>query len=131
MATATWTDDELDRIGSAEELMVASVRRDGELSRPRTIWVVRVDDGLFVRSVYGPGSDWFRGTRVRQEGHIRAGGVHQDVSFVDAEGLAEGLNERVDTAYRRKYGRYSAQIIDAITGPEASSTTTRLVPRRG
>ncbi|MGP3967505.1 DUF2255 family protein [Streptomyces sp. 6N223] len=123
---AAWTDDELDTIGSAEELMVASVRGDGELSRPRTIWVVRVDDDLYVRSVYGSTSDWFRGTRVRRQGHIRAGGVHKDVSFVDAD---EGINDRVDTAYHRKYARYAAQIIDAITSPEASSTTMRLVPR--
>jgi hypothetical protein len=52
--TAPWTDDELDRVGSAEELDVASRRRDGELGGPRTIWVVRVGDDIYVRSVNGP-----------------------------------------------------------------------------
>ncbi|QJS99858.1 DUF2255 family protein [Streptomyces asoensis] len=53
MATA-WTNDELDRVGSAEEPVIASVCRDGAPSKPRTIWVARVSDGIYVRSVYGP-----------------------------------------------------------------------------
>ncbi|MFD9514923.1 DUF2255 family protein [Streptomyces mirabilis] len=121
-----WTDDELDRVGSAEELVIASVRHDGALSKQRTIWVVRVGDGIYVRSVYGPVSHWFRTTRTRQEGHIRAGGVDKDVSFLDAD---HDINGQVDSAYRSKYGHYAAEIIKAITSPEASSTTMRLVPR--
>jgi hypothetical protein len=31
---STWTRDELDRIGGAEELEIASVRRDGTLRQP-------------------------------------------------------------------------------------------------
>ena len=46
----TWTSDELDKIGSAEELQIASLRRDGTLRKPVTIWVVRVGDDLYVRS---------------------------------------------------------------------------------
>ena len=45
-----WTSDELARIGTAEELQIASLRRDGTLRNPRTIWVVRVVDDLYVRS---------------------------------------------------------------------------------
>ncbi len=40
--TTSWTSDELTGIGRAEELEIASARRDGALSGPRTIWVVRV-----------------------------------------------------------------------------------------
>ncbi|MFD3308667.1 DUF2255 family protein [Streptomyces sp. NPDC058694] len=123
---AAWTNDELAGVGSAEELVIASVRRDGALSKPRTIWVVRVGDGIYVRSVYGPSSDWFRTTRVRQEGHIRAGGVEKDVSFRNAD---DDINGEVDTAYRSKYGHYAAEILKAITSPEASSTTLQLVAR--
>ncbi|MGX1272891.1 DUF2255 family protein [Streptomyces phaeoluteigriseus] len=126
MAT-TWTDDELDRVGASEELKIASLRRDGELSKQRTIWVVRVGDGIYVRSVYGTGSDWYRSTRAHKKGHIRAGGVAKDVAFVDVD---EGdVIDRVDAAYRSKYHHYAAEIIKAITGPEASSTTMRVDPR--
>jgi hypothetical protein len=54
-----WTSDELIRIGTATELEIASRRRDGTLRRPRTIWVVRVGDDLYVRSMYGRAGGWF------------------------------------------------------------------------
>lgn len=49
----TWTNDELTKIGAAEELEIASRRRDGTLRNPVTIWVVRHGDDLYVRSVNG------------------------------------------------------------------------------
>ena len=72
---STWTSDELDRIAGAEELELASVRRDGTLRKPVTIWVVRHDDDVYVRSVNGRISSWFRGAQAQHEAHIRAGGV--------------------------------------------------------
>ena len=59
----TWTSDELNKIGTAEELEIASLRRDGTLRKPVTIWVVRLGDDLYVRSVNGRTSAWFRGSR--------------------------------------------------------------------
>lgn len=41
-----WTSDELTKVGNAEELQVASVRRDSTLTSPRTIWVVRDGDDI-------------------------------------------------------------------------------------
>jgi hypothetical protein len=37
----TWTSDELDNIGNADELQLATQRPDGSLRNPVTIWVVR------------------------------------------------------------------------------------------
>ena len=48
-----WTPDELAKIGAAEELLIASLRRDGTLRNPVTIWVVRHGGDLYVRSVNG------------------------------------------------------------------------------
>ena len=121
-----WTSDELTKIGTAEELEIASLRRDGTLRKPVIIWVVRHGDDLYVRSVYGRTSAWFRGTQVRHEGHIQAGGVDKDVTFVDAD---PDINEQIDAAYRKKYRRYAATIISTIVSPEARSATIRLVPR--
>jgi hypothetical protein len=73
MMTA-WTHDELTRIGAADELEIVSLRDDGTLRKPVTIWVVRLGDDLYVRSVRGRGSAWFRGTQVRHAGHIQSGG---------------------------------------------------------
>jgi len=123
----TWTSDELTRIGTAEELEIASLRRDGMLRKPVTIWVVRLGDELYVRSVYGRTSAWFRGTQVRGEGHIRAGGIEKDVAFVE-ESDPE-VNGQIDAAYRTKYRRYAASIISTIVSPEARSATIKLVPQ--
>jgi hypothetical protein len=119
-----WTNEELTRITSAEELQIAPRRRDGTLRHPRTIWVVRHGDDLYVRSVTGRTSAWFRGAQVRHEGHIRAGGVDKDVRLVETD----DLNDQIDAAYRAKYRRYAPSIIDAIVSPQARAATLRLVP---
>ena len=49
----TWTSDELNKIGTAEELQIASLRSDGTLNGPVRIWLVRHGDDLYVRSVNG------------------------------------------------------------------------------
>ncbi len=90
---APWTRDELTKIGTAEELRIAFLRRDGALGNPRIVWVVRHGDDLYVRSVQGRTSAWFHGTRVRHEGRIWAGGVEQDVTFVD---VGDDVNDQVD-----------------------------------
>jgi hypothetical protein len=125
-----WTNDELTSIGTAEELQISSARRDGTLRDPRTIWVVRVGDDLYVRSMYGRGGGWFPGTQVRHQGHIRAGGVDaggvdRDVIFADADA---DLNDEIDTAYRDKYRRYGPSIIGGVVNPEARAATIKLVP---
>ena len=38
---SAWSSAELDRIAAAEELELASARRDGTLRNPVTMWVVR------------------------------------------------------------------------------------------
>ncbi len=122
----TWTSDELNKIGTAEELEIASLRRDGTLRNPVTIWVVRHRDDLYVRSVNGRTAAWFRGTQARHEGHIQAGSVDKDVTFVNAD---PDINDEIDAAYRTKYRRYAASIISHIVSPEARSATIKLVPR--
>jgi hypothetical protein len=121
-----WMTEELTKIGAAEELRLASLRRDGTLRNPVTIWVVRYGDGLYVRSVQGRTAAWFRGAQARHEGHIQAGGVDKDVTFVDAD---HDVDDDLDAAYRAKYHRYAASIVGHIVGPEARSTTIELVPR--
>ena len=120
-----WTSDELSRVGAAEELQIASVRRDGTLRNPVTIWVVRHDDDLYVRSVNGRTSAWFRGIQVRHEGHIQAGGVDKDVRLVETD----DMNDEIDAAYRAKYHRYAESIVSSIVSPEARAATLKLVPR--
>jgi hypothetical protein len=122
---STWTSDELNRIGGAEELEIATVRRDGTLRRPVTIWVVRHGDDLYVRSVNGRTSSWFRGVHVRHEGHIQADSVDKDVLLVETD----DMNDEIDAAYRAKYHRYAESIVGSIVSPKARAATLKLVPR--
>ena len=123
---ATWTSDELNRIGGAEELQVASYRPDGTLRKPVTVWVVQVGDNLDVRSYKGRNGAWFRAAQQTHEGRISAGGVEKDVTFV--EETDPGINGQIDAAYRTKYHRYPTYVPPMLT-PEARSTTLKLVPR--
>jgi hypothetical protein len=121
-----WTKNELAKIGKAEELEIASFRRNGTLRDPVTIWVVRHGDDLYVRSVNGRAGVWYRGTRASHRGHIQAGGVDKDVALVEAEA---DVNDEVDAQYRKKYRRYAPSIVNSVLTTKARSATIRLEPR--
>jgi hypothetical protein len=125
--TQTWTPAELDAVGGADELRIASLRADGTLRAPVTIWVVRHDDDLYVRAYKGTSGAWYRGSQTRQAGHVEAGGVSRDVTFVTETGAA--LGDAIDAGYRAKYRRYDASYIDPMLAPPAREATLRLVPR--
>jgi hypothetical protein len=120
-----WTSVELAKIGAAEEVQIASLGRDGSLRKPVTVWAVRHGDDLYVRSVNGRTGQWFRSTQEGHEGRIRAGGVQQDITFIDAD---HSLDDVVDAAYRAKYRRYAGSILNSVLTPEARSSTLKLVP---
>ena len=72
--TTTWTPDELDRIGAAEELRLTSRRPDGSLRPYVTMWVVR------------------------------AGGIERDVSFADVAPDVQGDIDAAYHAKYDRYG---------------------------
>jgi len=120
-----WTTDDLDKIDAADELEIASVRADGTSRNPTTIWVVRLGDDLYVRSVNGRTGTWFRGAQDRHEARIQAGGVGKDVLLFERD----DLGDEIDAAYRTKYRRYAASIVGSVLTPEAKAATLKLVPR--
>jgi hypothetical protein len=120
----TWTDEELSRIGTPRNWS-SSRRADGSL-RPRvTMWVVRVDDGIYVRSAGGPERPWYRYARASATGSIRAGGLGHDVTFGDA---APDAHAAIDAAYHSKYDRYGPKIVGSVVGPDAEAVTIQLHP---
>jgi hypothetical protein len=122
---ATWTNEELEKIGATEELQIAALRSDSTLRKPVTIWVVRLGENIYVRSVNGRNSTWFRGVQIKHEGHIRVGSIEKEVTF--EEETAQNINDQIDEAYRTKYRRYAATIIDHINSTEARASTIKLV----
>jgi hypothetical protein len=124
----TWTSDELTRLDGADEMRVAGTRRDGSLRTPVIVWMVRLGDDLYTRSVNGPDAAWFRGTRAKHEGHISADGVEKDVTFVDID-TGDPINAELDGAYQAKYRRYAGPVA-SITSPLARSTTLKVIPQQ-
>jgi hypothetical protein len=118
-----WTDDQLTEIGGAGEIEIAPMGADGKLRPSRTIWVARLGDDLYIRSVNGPEGAWYRALEARHAGRITAAGVNTEVVFEDAD---HDLDDAIDQEYRRKYG--SSTSVDRITAERARSTTIRLFP---
>lgn len=121
-----WTSDELYKIGTAEELRIASLRSNGTLRKPVIIWVVRLGDDIYVRCVNGRKGAWFRGVLSRHEGRIWAGGVEKDVTFLE-EGDPK-INDEIDDAYLTKYRRYP-QYVAPMVIPDVRAATLKLMPR--
>ena len=125
--TSTWTDAELSAIGGTDELRLSALRADGTLGKPVTIWVARLGDDLYVRSVRGADAAWFRGTRGTGKGRVSAGGVSADVAF---DLVGDASKSEIDAAYQAKYSGYPPLYVNPLLSPPAQETTTRLVPAR-
>jgi hypothetical protein len=123
---AAWTAGELQRIGGATELRIASLRSDGTLRPYVTIWVVCVGDELYVRSAFGIDNPWFRRAKASGAGRIRAGGIERDVTFTD---VGPDDHANIDAAYHAKYDRYGPTIVGTVVGEQAALGTFRLVRR--
>ena len=124
-----WTTDELDRVGNAEELQLASRRPDGSLRGFVTIWVVRDGDDIYVRSAHGADNPWYVRALASGEGRIRSGGVERDVAFDHLDdGRPDARHDR-----RRLPLRSTALSTSRRLGPVVADgthgVTLRLVPK--
>ncbi|HWB35878.1 MAG TPA: DUF2255 family protein [Rugosimonospora sp.] len=122
---STWSNDDLARLGGADEIQIAPENSDGTLRSPTTIWIVRSGEDMYVRSVNGPEGHWYRAAEHTHRGQIRADGTTKDVAFVDEPDPS--VNEQVDAAYMSKYG--SMPQVEPMTQPGPRDTTLKLVPR--
>jgi hypothetical protein len=51
---STWNPDELNQIAETDEMYIAAQRRDGTDRKPVIVWMVRLGDDVYTRSVNGP-----------------------------------------------------------------------------
>ncbi len=121
----TWNPTELATIAAEREIEISSLREDGTLTKPVTIWAVRVGEDLYVRSVRGDAGGWYKAAERRHEGRIEADDTAVDVAYEDAP---HHLDDEIDAAYKEKYG-YPSSPVDSITTDAAQATTVRVVPR--
>ena len=121
-----WSPEDLTMIGDAQEFEVSSLRPDGSRRPFVTIWGVRHDEDLYVRSAHGPDNPWFQRALRSGQGRIRAAGLERDVAFEEpGPEVAEAITE----VYHAKYDRYGPGPVGAVVMPEATRSTLRLVPR--
>lgn len=120
-----WSPDELSQIDHADDLKIAPFREDGiTYGTPTWIWEVVVDGNLYVRGYRGPKSRWYQAAVRQKAGRITAAGMTRDVTFEPVEG---SINDRIDDAYRAKYGK--SQYLDPMISAQARAATVRIAPR--
>ncbi len=121
-----WKKDELRRIAEADDLHISPLRDDGiTYGTPTWIWSVAVDDALYARGYNGKNSSWYQAAVSQRSGRIRAAGMSIEVSFEPEEAAA--MNDRIDDAYRAKYGKSS--YLAPMIGTRARSATVKIMPR--
>ena len=119
-----WTRDELQRIGGAPELEIASRRADGALRRWVPIWVVSAGGQVYVRTWYRRETGWFGQVLASHRARIRIPGLEADVAVEDVGAGAAGLRAGIDDAYRAKYGPSCGT--ERMVTDEAAAATLRL-----
>lgn len=120
-----WPEETLKRIGGADDLHISPLRDDGKTyGTPTWIWSVVVDGALYVRAYNGTNSTWHRAALRQRSGRITAAGMTREVTFEPVEGP---INDRIDDAYRAKYG--GSEYLGAMIGSRARSATIRVSPR--
>ena len=126
--TATWTPEQLQRIDGSDELEIASRRGDGTLRQFVPIWVVRVDDQVYVRTWHRRTTGWFGRVLDTARARVRVPGLEADVVVEDVGAGPGELRSQVDAAYRVKYGRYGDSTVGQMVADEAVAATLRLTP---
>lgn len=123
--SAPWHPDDLAAIAAAEELRIASRRRDGSMSPPVIVWCVGVHGVIVVRSAHGAENGWYRRALRRGRGRISAGGIDRDVVLQPGDHLDQEL---VDAEYRRKYARFPESLVRTVVGERVHGLSLIVTP---
>jgi len=119
-----WSPNELRQIADSNDLHISPLREDGKTyGTPTWIWSVVVDGALYVRGYNGQQSRWYQAAVRQGAGRIRAAGITKEVVFEAVDG---SINNRIDDAYRAKYG--GSPYLTPMIGTRARSATVRVMP---
>ena len=83
-----------------------------------------VDGDLYVRGYNGQASRWHQAAVRQKAGRITSAGMTHEVAFEEIEGA---INDRIDDAYRAKYG--ASPYLAPMIGARARAATIRITPR--
>jgi hypothetical protein len=123
---SAWPDDELSKIAGTDDLHISPFREDGvTFGTPTWVWSVVLNGALYARAYHGQNSRWYRAALRQKAGQITAAGMTKNVTFEPVEGA---VNDRIDDAYRKKYG--GSPYLPPMIAPSARSATVKIVPRK-
>lgn len=101
--------------------------RAGAEHRYTGVWVVVVEDRVFVRSWNDKPTGWLRAFREQPRGSIQVAG--QEVAVRAKHTRSERLREAVSRAYAEKYDTKASQKwVSGFAEPERAAATLELVP---
>ena len=128
MVTRTWAPAQLKRISEARELQITSLRADGRARRWLPIWLVCVDDQVYVRTWYRRSTGWFGQVTSTGVARIRVPDLELDVTVADLGDEHPDVRAAVDQAYRAKYGTPGDETVAGMTTSASAATTLLLAP---
>jgi hypothetical protein len=110
------------KIAEADDLHIAPFREDGKtVGTPTWIWSVAVDGELYVRAYNGQKSRWYQAAVKQERGIITSIGQTLNVNF---EAIDDADHEKIDDAYRTKYG--SSPYLASMIGSRARAATIKI-----
>jgi hypothetical protein len=123
-----WAPEQLRRISQARELEIASRRVDGRAGAWLPIWVVCVNDQVYVRTWYRRSIGWFGQVTTTGVARIRVPDLELDVAVADLGDEDPDGRAAVDEAYRAKYGTPGDETVAGMTTNASAATTLLLAP---
>ena len=116
------TQDEIVRIAQNDDFHIAPLRDDGvTFGTPTWIWCVSVENNLYVRAYNGTKSRWYQAAMKQKRGKIEAAGMERKVQF---ESITGAINQKIDEAYRKKYG--TSPYLQSMISERAKAATVRV-----
>jgi hypothetical protein len=120
---ATFADAVVEAVRNAKILGV----RAGTEHRYTGVWVVVVDDRVFVRSWNDKPTGWFRAFRKHPSGTIQVGGLEIPVRVKPARSAR--IRDAVTVAFGEKYNtKASRKWVEGFAEPARALTTLEFVP---
>jgi hypothetical protein len=118
--TAPWATEDVRFLAGARELQIAVPHADGRPGAWTPIWVVVVEDEVFVRTWQRRSTGWYGRAVHAARARIRVADRSVDVIVA---GTGDADQDAVDSAYRAKYGAAGAR---SMVTAEAAASTLRL-----
>jgi len=116
---------QLARIDAAPEVEIETWAAPGAPRHRVIVWIVAFDGEVYVRSVNGSRSRWYRELTATYEGVLHVTGERIAIRALPATDASS--IDRCSRGLRRKYARDSS--LGTMMRPETLPTTLRLEPR--